>query len=161
MINHTQYHTPCRLIRDSAPLINIVIIIGCVVMLATAILLGIDSATPQVEESYLKERYDIICNVSLDCNECVYVCECVGVCMKCSFMDLFSPSLSPPLSPSVPLSLRSSLPPFLSPSVPLSLCSSLPPFLSPSVPLSLHSSLPPSPSLSPSLPPSLSLSFSL
>lgn len=37
------------LIRDSAPFINLIIILGCILMLATCYLLGIDSATPPID----------------------------------------------------------------------------------------------------------------
>ena len=66
----------CSLIRDSAPLINIIIVCGCIVMLATSFLLGIDSKTPDTKTSmtqsgmiprdvYGNQRFGIICNVSL------------------------------------------------------------------------------------------------
>ena len=67
----------CRLIRDSAPLINIIIVCGCILMLATSFLLGIDSKTPDAnttmtpnvnltsQDMYANERFGIICNVSL------------------------------------------------------------------------------------------------
>ena len=68
------------LIRDSAPFINSVIICGCVLMLVTCYLLGIDTQTPSVagdasvadedlldDESHIidsrNDRYAIICNV--------------------------------------------------------------------------------------------------
>ena len=61
-------------IANSAPHINTVIIIGCIVMMATCVLLGIDSGTPQVtpgDRSNVladindsgKQRYASICMV--------------------------------------------------------------------------------------------------
>ena len=60
---------------NSAPYINILLIIGCIVMMGSSILLGIDSGTPQVtngeRDNILDEigpsaenRYAIICTVS-------------------------------------------------------------------------------------------------
>ena len=60
---------------NSAPYINIILIIGCIVMLGSSILLGIDSGTPQVTNGSrdnildeispsAKNRYAIICMVS-------------------------------------------------------------------------------------------------
>ena len=68
------------LIRDSAPHINSVVIVGCIVMLVGCYLLGIDSNNPPVPQyrKYVNEedevvpqdaiiarnaRYAIICNV--------------------------------------------------------------------------------------------------
>lgn len=69
-----------RLIRDSAPHINTVVIIGCIVMLVGCYLLGVDSNNPPVpgSEGYVDNvdnvpasvvdaqdyRYKVICNVS-------------------------------------------------------------------------------------------------
>ena len=78
---HTHIHTH-SLIRDSAPLINVIIILGCILMLGSCYLLGIDTRTPSlpgddpsitdddlpVDSSILQkrnERYGDICNVSL------------------------------------------------------------------------------------------------
>ena len=38
--------TCCRLIRDSAPIINTIIICGCLLMLVTCYMLGVDTKTP-------------------------------------------------------------------------------------------------------------------
>jgi gamma-aminobutyric acid type B receptor len=64
----------CSLMANSAPHINTIIIIGCIVMMATCTLLGIDSGTPQVTDGerkdiladiteYGKTRYAVICTV--------------------------------------------------------------------------------------------------
>ena len=67
---------PHSLIANSAPIINAVIIIGCIMLLVACYLLGIDSGTPQVDpnvqlkellsmiDDYSKSRYAIICTVS-------------------------------------------------------------------------------------------------
>ena len=69
------------LIRDSAPHINSVVIVGCIIMLVGCYLLGIDSNNPPVSqyEKYVNEedkkvpqdvitlrddRYAVVCNVS-------------------------------------------------------------------------------------------------
>ncbi|XP_019856011.1 PREDICTED: gamma-aminobutyric acid type B receptor subunit 1-like [Amphimedon queenslandica] len=60
------------LMANSAPYINIILIIGCIVMMGSSILLGIDSGTPQVTDGNrdnildeindsAKNRYAIIC----------------------------------------------------------------------------------------------------
>ncbi|XP_019856013.1 PREDICTED: gamma-aminobutyric acid type B receptor subunit 1-like [Amphimedon queenslandica] len=60
------------LMANSAPYINIILIIGCIVMMGSSILLGIDSGTPQVTDGdrdkildeigpSAKNRYAIIC----------------------------------------------------------------------------------------------------
>ena len=65
----------CSLMANSAPYINIMITIGCIVMMGSSILLGIDSGTPQVTngkrddilddiDESAKSRYAIICMVS-------------------------------------------------------------------------------------------------
>ena len=41
--------TLCSLIRDSAPIINTIIIGGCVLMLVTCYLLGVDTQTPSLD----------------------------------------------------------------------------------------------------------------
>ena len=64
---HVHTVLPCRLIRDSAPLVNMVIILGCILMLITAIMLGIDTQTPDIRTSameYINHRYTVFCNVS-------------------------------------------------------------------------------------------------
>ena len=61
-----------RLIWNSAPLINTVIVVGCIVMMVACILLGIDSGTPMIPmdtngtitEEITNERYASICTVS-------------------------------------------------------------------------------------------------
>ncbi|XP_064396472.1 gamma-aminobutyric acid type B receptor subunit 1-like isoform X2 [Halichondria panicea] len=56
------------LIRDSAPLVNMVIILGCILMLITAIMLGIDTQTPDIRTSameYINHRYTVFCNLRL------------------------------------------------------------------------------------------------
>ena len=64
---------------NSAPYINIIITIGCIVMMGSSILLGIDSGTPQVTngkrddildniDESAKSRYAIICMVSYSCD---------------------------------------------------------------------------------------------
>ena len=40
----------CSLIRDSGPHINNIIIVGCLVMLVTCFLLGVDSSNPDTDE---------------------------------------------------------------------------------------------------------------
>ena len=60
---------------NSAPYTNIIITIGCIVMMGSSILLGIDSGTPQVTngkrddildniDESAENRYAIICMVS-------------------------------------------------------------------------------------------------
>jgi len=49
------------LIWDSAPFINMIIIVGCIMMLIACFLLGVDSRTPAVEDSYKDARYGAIC----------------------------------------------------------------------------------------------------
>jgi len=67
-----------RLIRDSAPHINTVVIIGCIWILIACFLLGVDSANPPIDEhiadsAYTEtedvtavrdQRYKTICTVS-------------------------------------------------------------------------------------------------
>ena len=61
---HTHTHTHTHsLIKDSAPFINMIVTVGCILMLIACILLGIDSNTP-LDESVDKPRYGAICNVS-------------------------------------------------------------------------------------------------
>ena len=79
-----------RLIRDSAPHINTIVIIGCIVMLLGCYLLGIDSNNPPQagDEEFVHQqndtvpmnvllarnhRYKVICTV---CNSIV-TCSCV------------------------------------------------------------------------------------
>lgn len=81
-----------RLIRDSAPHINTVVIIGCCIMLLGCYLLGIDSNNPvQSGDEYVKqqdnavpdnmrgvldarnERYKIICTV----RNGIIMCSCM------------------------------------------------------------------------------------
>ena len=59
---HTHTHTH-SLIKDSAPFINMIVTVGCILMLIACILLGVDSQTPR-DESDDKSRYGAICNVS-------------------------------------------------------------------------------------------------
>ena len=77
-LTHTTHtHIPIskqyyRLIANSAPYINTIIIIGCIIMMSTCVLLGIDSGTPAVQEDIelenipesAKDRYSYICIVS-------------------------------------------------------------------------------------------------
>ena len=76
---HTHAHTHTHsLIRDSAPLINTIIIIGCILMLGSCYLLGVDTQTPQIsgddpsiiDDELSKdiltkrnERYKLVCMV--------------------------------------------------------------------------------------------------
>lgn len=70
----------CRLVRDSAPHINTVVVIGCTLLLATCFLLSIDTNNPPIDRdtshrpdeeistSILEQRdsrYGIICIVSI------------------------------------------------------------------------------------------------
>ena len=56
-----------RLIRDSAPHINSVIIIGCGVMLAGSFLLGIDSNSPRSDVFEMNEsHFAVLCTVRLN-----------------------------------------------------------------------------------------------
>ncbi len=50
---------PSSLILDSAPLINTVIICGCILMLGTCYLLGIDSNTPKADSQVLEEQEQV------------------------------------------------------------------------------------------------------
>ena len=59
---HTHTHTH-SLIKDSAPFINMIVTVGCILMLIACILLGVDSQTP-LDESNDRSRYGAICNVS-------------------------------------------------------------------------------------------------
>ena len=92
-------HVFCSLIRDSAPVINTIIIGGCVLLLVTCYLLGVDTNTPQLDgdqpnisDAHLLEdsdkegipdrrnkRYAIICNVSTHVQN-VYMCSCTCIC---------------------------------------------------------------------------------
>ena len=71
----------CSLIRNSAPVINTIIICGCVLLLVTCYLLGVYTRTPQLdgdqhnisdahlleesEKNDIPDRRNIICNVSM------------------------------------------------------------------------------------------------
>lgn len=83
----------CSLIRDSAPIINTIIICGCVLLLVTCYLLGVDTKTPtldgdqpNISDAHLLEdsekddipdrrnkRYAIICNVRKHLLHVVYI----------------------------------------------------------------------------------------
>ena len=74
-LHHSLFYPFCfRLMKNSAPLINTVIIVGCILLMSTCILLGIDSANPKVVDGELdltdipdsaKKRYATICTVRL------------------------------------------------------------------------------------------------
>lgn len=80
--------TSCSLIADSAPHINTVIIVGCILMLGACYLLGIDSANPdadndifltaeEVNQSTLNarnDRYASVCTVSQAMSSDVNLC---------------------------------------------------------------------------------------
>ena len=83
-----------RLIANSAPLINTVVTVGCIMLLVACYLLGIDSGTPSVVpddvprqdilndgnlNDYGRTRYAILCSVGL--------CVCLSVSIRSHFLS--------------------------------------------------------------------------
>ena len=65
--------TVTRLIADSAPHINTIVIMGCLLLLITCYLLGVDSNNPPLASPDSKQRYAIICMVRT-CLVSGYIC---------------------------------------------------------------------------------------
>lgn len=71
-INYYCLFTTARLIADSAPHINTIVLVGCLLLLTTCYLLGVDSNNPPLASPGSKQRYAAICMVCISSQRALF-----------------------------------------------------------------------------------------